>query len=82
MQAVLKDTAAHYEKAKAKLDAEKEGELSGGVGEEASEDKATERHLRLTRAAEVRVVRNARALVEPPDVDKFKAHALEVDEGG
>ncbi|KAK5172351.1 putative pyridoxal kinase [Saxophila tyrrhenica] len=75
MHAVLEDTAEHY--AKAKADMEGEGELSGGVGVEAGQDKEVERHLRLTRAAEVRVVRNARMLVHPPDLEQFKAQAIE-----
>ncbi len=76
MQAVLKDTAAHYEDAKAKLD--QEGGLNEGVGEEARKEREEQRHLRLTRAAEVRVVTNARMLIEPPDLGRFRAQAVEV----
>ena len=77
MQAILKDTAQHYESTIRKYDSETE--LNEGTGEDAENDKYVERHLRLTRAAEVRVVRNAKALLNPPDLDSFKAHAVNVE---
>ena len=76
MHAVLGKTCQAREKVVQKLDEEKEGELNEGVGEEAGVDKARERHLRLTKAAEVRVVQNAKDLVDPPDLDRFKAMAV------
>ncbi|SMR51303.1 unnamed protein product [Zymoseptoria tritici ST99CH_1E4] len=74
MQAVLKDTARHYNEVLRSLE---EGEpLNEGKGEEASKEEDVSRHLKLTRAAEVRVVRNARALREPPNLGQFKAVAV------
>lgn len=75
MGAVLKDTARHYEGVSKEL--EQGEELNEGVGEEGQKERERERHLRLTRAAEVRVVRNARALREPPELGDFKAVAVE-----
>ena len=71
MHAILKDTAEHYEAAVKKWD---EGARhQEGTGEE---DEDTQRHLMLTRAAEVRVVRNAKVLIEPPNLEDFKAQAV------
>lgn len=78
MHAVLKDTATYYEA----FTKQSNPELNGGVGEEAEdEERATLRHLQITRAAEVRVVRNARALREPANLQDFKAQTLETQEG-
>lgn len=80
MHAVLNKTMQARE---AELHAmDDEPELNVGVGSEADEDKAKERHLRLTKAAEVKVVRNARFLVDPPHVQGLQAQSLdlEVDE--
>ena len=82
MQVVLKDTAEHYEKAAKKWQGHMDHELNEGVGEEAKEEKETERHLRLTRAAEVRVVRNVQALREPPDLENFEAQPVDIEGGG
>lgn len=60
MHAVLRDTAREYDKVAQGLEGQ------AGVEED-------QRHLRLTRAAEVRVVRNVECLRHPPDVDDFKA---------
>lgn len=76
MHAILKDTAQHYEAATRKFDEEMENELNEGIGEEADKDKELQKHLRLTRAAEVRVVRNAKALLNPPNVEDFKAQPI------
>jgi pyridoxine kinase len=81
MHAVLKDTADHYFKAAERLKEEEGGELNEGIGAEASEEKAAERHLKLTRAAEVRVTRNVKALVNPPNFDEFRAQAVAVEIG-
>lgn len=62
-----------------RLEDEGKRELNVGVGEEAGHDKTKERHLRLTKAAEVRVVRNWRDLVEPKNLDGFQAQNVEVD---
>lgn len=67
MHAVLKDTAEHYDAAVKKWD---EGH---------SEGDETQRHLMLTKAAEVRVVRNANMLKDPPNLERFKAQAVEAE---
>lgn len=77
MHIILKDTAEHYEVAAEKYRDSMDNQLNLGQGEEADEAKEMERHLRLTRAAEVRVVRNAEVLRHPPDVGQFKAQAVE-----
>ena len=81
MHAILKDTAQHYDAAAEKLKGERESQMNEGLDEEAKKEKEVERHLRLTRAAEVRVVRNAKALREPPNLENFGAQpiAIEVD---
>lgn len=79
MHAILKDTAEHYDAAVRKWEDEGRNELNGGTGEEQAEELDTQRHLRFTRAAEVRVVRNAKALLEPPDLEQFKAQPVDVD---
>lgn len=81
MHAVLKDTATHYENVSKQLKQEGELQLNQGVGEHSGEIRDTQRHLRLTRAAEVRVVRNTAALREPPELQDFRAVAVSVDEG-
>lgn len=73
MHAVLKDTAQHYDETTKHWSKEVE-EVKGNENEV-----DTLKHLRLTRAAEVRVVRNTSALLNPPDLEKFKAQAIEVD---
>jgi len=77
MHAVLQDTAEHYTRVARSID--EEGELNEGTGEEASKDREMKNHLRLTRAAEVRVVRNTKCLREPLRVHDFKAQPIVVD---
>lgn len=79
MHAVLKDTMKHYDAVVEELDNEKE--LNEGTGAAADKDKETERHLKLTRASEVRVVRNTQAIQEPPELHDFKAQAVELEQG-
>jgi pyridoxine kinase len=76
MHAVLKDTAARYERQAEVL---REEESKGVDGQATEEEKETARHLRLTKAAEVRVVKNAQALREPPVIDGFKAKGVRVE---
>lgn len=76
MGAVLKDTARHYDEVAKSLE---EPELNEGKGQAGEDARAKERHLRLTRAAEVRVVRNAKALREPPNLESFKAEEVVVN---
>ena len=76
MHVVLKDTAVRYERQAALL---REEEGRGVGGQMAEEERETARHLRLTKAAEVRVVKNAQALREPPVIDGFKARGVRVE---
>jgi len=76
MNVVLKDTAARYER---QVELLMEEESKGGDDERTEEEKETARHLRLTKAAEVRVVKNAQALREPPVIDGFKAKGVRVE---
>lgn len=79
MHAVLAKTMDVRVKELAKLEEEQGRELNVGVGEEAGQDKDKEKHLRLTKAAEVRVVRNWRDLVEPQDLQNFQPQHVEVE---
>lgn len=81
MHAVLKDTETHYEGVKKAMVVEERGGLNEGKGEEAEKEKEMERHLRLTRAAEVRVVENAKFLREPPNLEHFRAEGVAIEEG-
>lgn len=72
MHAILRDTAQHYDQVAKKVNEEPSQESGDG----SKEIQETQRHLRLTRAAEVRVVRNAKALLEPPDLGSFKAQPV------
>lgn len=82
MHAILKDTAEYYKKESENFDVQIETELNEGTGDEAGDEKKVEKHLKLTRAAEIRVVRNAHALRAPPDMDNFRAQAVEVEHEG
>jgi pyridoxine kinase len=79
MHAILRDTAKHYDQASQSLSKEPSQETNENVRMESKEAKEMQRHLRLTRAAEVRVVRNAKALLEPPDLGNFKAQPVVLD---
>jgi pyridoxine kinase len=74
MHMVLKDTAAKYEREVTAIGSEK--------AEGTDEEIETSRHLRLTKAAEVRVVRNAKLLREPPVLEGFGAKAVLLDGEG
>ncbi|KAF2403898.1 pyridoxal kinase [Trichodelitschia bisporula] len=79
MQAVLGKTW----KAREEVRVEVEGQMdrAGLVrGSEGREEEEKIRHLRLTRAAEVRLVRNVGDLVSPPEGERFRARAVEGDE--
>lgn len=80
MHVVLKDTALHYETVARNLSSEQHSELNEGTSGEANGEKETLRHLTLTRAAEVRVVRNVQALVDPPRIEGFAPVSVEGDE--
>ena len=76
MHAVLKDTAEHYGAATVALRTAQEHELNEVLGEEANKDKEMQSHLKLTRAAEVRVVRNVEALRDPQNLQDFRAQLV------
>jgi len=73
MQAVLGKTFAAYEAALPRVEAVEDG-VCGVVDGVVPPEKA--RHLAVTRAAEVRVVKNVRDLVDPPDVKRYAARPL------
>ncbi|KAL7779014.1 hypothetical protein CFE70_008517 [Pyrenophora teres f. teres 0-1] len=75
MQAILtKTTEACQQKMKAyDLRAAKEGR---GEGDEADEEMAKKRHLALTNASEVTVVRYVKELLDPPELERFTPRAV------
>lgn len=77
MHLVLKKTMDSRQKELKKM--EDTEQLNTGVGEEADKDNERDKYLRLTKAAEVRVVRNWKDLVYPPDIEAFKADAVNVE---
>lgn len=85
MHAVLEKTMRSRDVELGRLEEEKERPRRESVGEEGVSDDEMLKHLRLTKAAEVKVVRNARDLVSPPDLESFRAMAVEMttesDEG-
>lgn len=79
MHLVLKKTMDSRQKELTELEDAAKRELNTGVGEEADNDNERDRYLRLTKAAEVRVVRNWKDLVYPPDIEAFKARPVGVE---
>ena len=79
MQAVLAKTAAYCDEDMRLFDAEERRE-GCGTGEEAGEERAMRRHLRLTRASEVRVARNIADLVSPKHVERFRVRTVDVED--
>ncbi|KAI5258877.1 Ribokinase-like protein [Aureobasidium subglaciale] len=77
MHLVLKKTMDSRQEELKKMEASQD--FNTGIGEEADKDNERDRYLRLTKAAEVRVVRNWKDLVYPPDIEAFKAHAVNVE---
>ena len=77
MQAVLAKTAAYCDEEMRLFDAE-EAREGRATGKEAGE-RAMQRHLRLTRASEVRVARNIADLVSPKHVERFRARTVDVE---
>ena len=73
MQAVLAKTKNERDKV---LGGVGIGGEQGAMEKEAGNEKVG--HLRRTKAAEVRVVRNLRELREPREVDRFRARRLEI----
>ncbi len=78
MHVILKDTAEHYDAAAKQWKDDTDHQLNEGTGRDADEEKDVEKHLKLTRAAEVRVVRNAKELLHPPNLEDFKARPLDI----
>ena len=76
MHAVLKDTSEHYSEVMKQLDDGKVPKMNNNVSGGIQHDIETEQHLRLTSAAEVRVVQNAMSLREPPNVMGFQAQPI------
>ncbi|KAH0292232.1 Ribokinase-like protein, partial [Aureobasidium sp. EXF-3399] len=77
MHLVLKKTMDSRQQELEKMEGTEQ--LNSGIGEEADKDNESDKYLRLTKAAEVRVVRNWKDLVYPPDIEAFKAHAVNVE---
>lgn len=78
MQAVLSKTYDGYKAEVPKIEAALE-RAGRGESEDAIKAEEMKRHLRRTKASEVNVVRNVKDLLEPPEVEKYKARALDVD---
>ena len=75
MQAILNRTTENCQAQMKKYDelAEKQGH---GLGEEADAEKEKQRHLALMNASEVKVVRFVREMLDPPDLERFKAKVV------
>jgi pyridoxine kinase len=76
MQSILAKTTERCQEKMEEYDAraEKDG---CGQGEEADEERTKKRHLALTNASEVKVVRFMREIADPPDLERFKPRAVE-----
>ncbi|KAF2200402.1 Ribokinase-like protein [Delitschia confertaspora ATCC 74209] len=81
MQAVLGKTAEKCRKEMEDWDREVE-RVREGKGEEARRDSEMRRHLALTRASEVNVVRFVKEMVCPPEVGRFRARAVHIRGNG
>jgi len=82
MHAVLQKTMQSRDMEQARMGEEKERPHRDSMGEEGGGGEEMQKHLRLTKAAEVKVVRNARDLISPPDLDGFRAMAVEMTTEG
>lgn len=78
MQAVLGKTYEVYKVEVPKIDAALDRAGRGESGD-AVKEQEMKRHLRKTKAAEINVVRNVRDLLDPPEVEKYTARALNVE---
>jgi pyridoxine kinase len=76
MQAVLGKTYTFYQE---NLKTIEDAEKRSGPSHKEAEDGPSRAHLLMTKATEVRVVRNTRDLVDPPDLEAYKAEAVELD---
>ncbi|TKA68194.1 hypothetical protein B0A49_05928 [Cryomyces minteri] len=81
MQSVLRNTMTARDKEIHRLEKVQSpggvNSLNEGTGEEGVRDRQMKQHLRETKAAEVRVVRNVRDLVHPPVDEVYRAVAVE-----
>jgi len=80
MQSVLGKTYVGMQEELKKAEVQDESKEYANIegGEEGRAKRELEAHLRKTRAAEVRVVRNADDLRKPPDLERFRAQNMEV----
>lgn len=74
MQSVLGKTYEAFKEALPRIESEN---WTNEVGETAPSREQWV-HLQRSKAAEVRVVRNVRDLIDPPEVEKYRARALEL----
>lgn len=77
MQSVLRKTLQAHDAEVQQLEA-REAQMKSPDDEEEKARMEKDAQLRRTKAAEVRVVRNAEDLRDPPDVEKFRAEELHV----
>ena len=75
MQAVLGKTYEAYKELVPAIEAQEE-RAGCGTGEEAVVSEKLKTHLKKTKAAEVRIVKNVRDLIDPPDGDSYSAKAV------
>lgn len=76
MQSILRKTAeACQEEMKAIED--QEDHAGPSTGEDGLKKAGFRKHLKKTKAAEVRVVRNVKDLIDPPDLGQFVAKEVE-----
>lgn len=71
MHAVLSKTMGSRDAAVKRIDEEVRGMAEG----------EKKKHLRLTKAAEVKVVRNVKDLIDPPEIERFAATAVGLEVG-
>jgi pyridoxine kinase len=76
MQAILEKTYKYYQE---NLKLIEDAEERSGPGNKETEDGPSRAHLLKTKATEVRVVRDAKYLIDPPDLESYKAEAVEVE---
>ncbi|QDS67755.1 hypothetical protein FKW77_006231 [Venturia effusa] len=76
MQAILGKTFQYYQD---NVKAIEEAESRSGPSHQEAEDGPPRAHILKTKAAEVRVVRNAKDLIDPPDLGSLKAVPLDLD---
>lgn len=76
MQAILGKTAEYWKAAVQKLE-EEEAVMGLEKGAEGDKQRETRKHLARTKAAEVRVVKHRKDLVDPPELEKFRARNVD-----